>query len=238
MSVYCSVDEAWGPNFGRKNIELGYPSGDVTNYDFVRNTGTQRGNAASHVSFNQIPNGSGSGEKEGFQNYHNYYQDDEAQRFAKVPDYKQQSFGGQGIHNPNARNNLRKNCDYDEFNIPLGMGAYNDTERKPYKYYTFGDCDDNSCNFKDYDEEVQLQDDNHCIDILKHLTQCEACRSKISNELKKPADHKGGETKHHEAEEENAEIDGTEIALFISCGIFMIFLIDSIMKLGRSFGGE
>lgn len=249
MSIYCSVDEAWGPNFGMPaNVQLGLPT--TTHSDYLNNTGISVNNNASAVGggvrepffspqgrFSQRNNNSGNSGREGFQNFDDYYQDDEQQRFAKVPGYKQKAFEGGGFHKKRDAN-LR--TDYDEFNVPLVPGSYDDLERKPGKYHQFGIDPElkSELNFHDYDEEIQLHDQTECIDILKHLTHCEACRSKITNELA-PSASASNNSNPQQSDDNNSkeeDVDVTEMALFISCGIFLIFLIDAIMKLGRTLG--
>ena len=82
-----------------------------------------------------------------------------------------------------------------------------------------------------YDEEPQLDVGAYkrqCGSAFSHLIECSDCRKRLLNSIMslKPA------VPHQQPQQSTTDsMDLTELALFIACGIFFLFLLDAIMRL-------
>lgn len=214
---FCTVQEAWGPDFGRAN----------------------------NIRF-QAPVASGAPKKiENFSDYSSYHHgyDDQHGHYTTV-DQPKVNHQGADYHNPNRRKHMNIGLSNNPGGVPY---AHDDQPMKqPSAFYPL-DADagkEHILNFSyDYDEEPQLQrstqnKENVCNGVFKHLIECSECRKKLiraidesnANNANKAA---GNETPNNSTE--SNELDFTELALFIACGIFFIFLLDAIVKIARRY---
>ena len=89
---------------------------------------------------------------------------------------------------------------------------------------------------KDYAEEDQPTDaraaTKGCMDVAKHLDGCEECRSRLEHIFRKLL----GISKEHKPAQKNPS-DFTsslmDVMLLVGIGVFVIFILDAFVKLGR-----
>jgi type III secretory pathway component EscR len=75
----------------------------------------------------------------------------------------------------------------------------------------------------DKNKEKFTNNRNDCKNFLQHLTKCEKCRNYIFDNLKK---------KHRE-ENNIIKEELLDISIFVLSGIFVLFLVDSLINLGK-----
>ena len=70
---------------------------------------------------------------------------------------------------------------------------------------------------------------SECSSILKHLAVCEKCRQFIQKKF-------APEPKKEEDEEEEENDEYLDLAIYIITGVFVLFLLDLLMKFGKNRG--
>lgn len=94
---------------------------------------------------------------------------------------------------------------------------------------------------KDYAEEEQQSSSSSshphkkgCMDVAKHLDQCEECRTRLENIFRKLL-HRAGETKRAVVQATSSKLGGSliDVLLLVGIGVFVIFVLDAFVKLGR-----
>jgi hypothetical protein len=240
MSVYCTVQEAWGQNFGRNNHfqpSLSYDKNDDDSYkkegfadikplDSEKKIYTKQsqiiyrpGDEYTHSSKEYNP----------FRNP-NYYKQE---YLSKVPDSYDSTEGSKIPYydlGTNCANPKNRNLNY----------TYAEEE---YQKFPGKKCHSSIMLGSPKEDNLNLCDSDLCDDITMHVMRCKTCQKsiiKILNQEKKD-DCSGKEhfsasrEKEEEEENEENELDFTEIILFVMCGIFFIFLLDSIISIGKRF---
>lgn len=286
MSVYCTVEEAWGGNFGGKgffkpsllkNEEDPQYIEQRDNFGREKFSGDNVSNRKEHIK----------GGKEGFSNLEdwskkpkiftsgsqkvyqpgeeyvhssnkyrhfrlrpqddqNEYSEENARLIPKSYDTDEYSgYGGSAFYDYNTDcanpNNRSLNFDYTnvEGESQLMPNPYPEKYRETKKY-----CP--NIDFKD--SHVDFSDTDLCDNVSLHIVHCKACQDSVTRIIKKAKELQGcgsnntegkttGEDGESEASEdsETNELDVTEIILFVLCGVFFIFLLDSIIAIGQRF---
>ena len=197
---YCTVEEAWGPNFGRTNVSLHPPQGAPNRVEHFGNDGHAGYNSSLH---------------NGYDDGHGHY---------ATTNLNQQNHVGCDYHNPERRKevDLGKSC--NPGGVPYArddrMGGF---KKEPAVFYPLDSeaGKDHILNYSyDYDEEDQLGarkiGNAGCSSAFDHLLTCKECRMKIANSIQS----EGKESKDsNESNESSPDIDLTELALFVACGV-------------------
>ena len=242
MSVYCTVQEAWGQNFGRNDHFKPSVSYDKNDNDSYKKEGfadiqplnsekkiyTQQsqiiyrpGDEYSHSSKEYMPFRNPNYNKQDYlSKVPNSYDSDEG---SKIPYYDL----GQNCANPKNRS---LNYTYSEGEQQLFPGK---------------NCSSSIVmGGNNKKENLDLCDSDLCDDVTTHVMRCKTCQKvviKILNgEKKETCDQKeyfsSSHNQDHDSDDNDEnELDFTEIVLFVMCGIFFIFLLDSIISIGKRF---
>jgi hypothetical protein len=187
---YCTVQEAWGTDFGRT-----------------------RGNNMFKTPSDNTQ-----------ENFSSNYSDDNTSGNHSSVNFPQKEYRATGYHDPIERQKYTLGKSNNKNGAPNG-----------YAESTFYPVDsdagkDHVLNYSyDYAEEDQLNGNKtpqQCNGAFKHLTECKECRQKLITSIER--------TTAQQPEPSSPLIpsfDATELALFIACGVFFIFLFDAIVKL-------
>lgn len=287
MSVYCTIQEAWGSNFGRR--QSFFPGGP--------NSRNARDSIDSREGFDgSVPQRNPPHEQ--VQEVHHSSTNPSRQcRNSEENIGKPRLFKAPEDERKRSPFRLQSSYDYDEFNVPLAAipqsHDYRENRASPQQYYDFRDKDcakeeQRVLNYIDAIEEEQLfpvkplpkkpkppqdrdllpihptrpidhgvkTEDNAelmelalCHEAVSHVFKCKQCQELVS---KMRGDVHGkhladSSLKHKDAEEEadeeerfeggdEGDMEFNEILLFIICGIFFIFLLDSLVNFGKRFG--
>lgn len=203
---YCTVEEAWGPNFGRTNPSLRPPSGAPNTVEHF---------ASGNAGYN-------NGKTRGYEDEHGHYGTVEFEKKEHTGPYWAQR--RDSVRVPYARDDR--------------VGGF---KKEPSAFYPL---DENAgkehiMNFAyDYDEEPQLGNTpppSHggCSAAFDHLLTCKTCRMKIIKTVESA--EKDIPSQHQNDENNDDELDITELALFVALGVFFIFLLDALVKLVKRF---
>jgi len=248
MSVYCTVEEAWGENFEgkeffkpkqqneRKNVKEGFADiEDLSKKQKIFTRDSQKiyrpdddfvhsSNRYRHFRLRQPTN----------RDYDEFNPDD-------IPkSYDREEYSGYGnggdfydfdrdCANP-------KNRGVDDLEEPQFLpNPYPDKYRiKKEK------CNGDKINIKT--EEIH-KDSDLCDNVTIHIMHCRECQESVLRIIEKAKDletkdkiEKYANIKEDDGEqEESSQLDVSEVILFILCGIFFIFLLDSIIAIGKRF---
>jgi hypothetical protein len=214
-------------DFGRMNLNLRGPSEQLTGY------------GGSNLGGGRVPNNGPQPQKrEHFSEYSQQSED----HYGLVPTNKHKELKCESYHDPEIRKQytIGKTNNASNGNAPLGYSSEQLQTPGPSAFYPL-DSDAGKphiLNYSfDYNEEPQLTTGTcnkatgeGCGGAFKHLTECSDCRKKLIMAMdKKDASKETTETSP------NMQIDATELALFIACGVFFIFLLDAIVKVTKRF---
>lgn len=263
MSVYCTVQEAWGSNFGRRNF-------------FQPKLDKEENCAPPEISLEKFQNATGP----------TYLSNssDNPTRNSRYPEGKpDRIYQPDDDYTPSDRS-FRRRCDYDEFNVAMIPTSYDNMDQKnSRKYYDFtkNDCsnpDNRGLNYTDVGAETQLfpvkpkpcgpiedsmeyeietekakSNNELCNNVAMHVMHCQECKMLVRDIMTKTDKCSSGGAPHgkkdkndktekkdkkenySDYDDDEDDLDFTEIILFIACGVFFIFLLDSIVSLGRRF---
>ncbi len=145
--------------------------------------------------------------------------------------------------------------DYDEFNVPMYYDSPSPADHSADEYYKLIDSQSRSQvshveHFDgDYAEEVQYSQDftRDCDRSRKHLKKCKKCRKALrelldeldggaSNVITKVNDAVVEPAKNEIKQLFPAHLRGyIDLIFFIAIGVFLIFVLDSFVRLGKSF---
>lgn len=210
--AYCTVQEAWGPDFGATNNNVGWLSAAPPPIENKRKESFSDYSSLSHM----------------YEDHHGHY--------GQVSPTNVKDHPGVGYHNPETRKLYKK---LGESNTPNGV-PYAYTSGSDYydgsKMYPLDGLGTNRNEPHplehpyDYREESQLCDKDqrpvsYCSNAFKHLIDCSVCRKRIIKEIEAVRTSSEDTTSKNET-----DIDFTELALFLAMGIFLIFLFDAIVK--------
>lgn len=216
---YCSVEEAWGVNFARGQFASGIFAQPQLQ---LRNQQHSQQPQIEHFDSKPVLEDSG------------YY--------GNVPLSSRPCSDGTGYHNANIRKQYTLGKSDTATGSPYGFDQSTNTPRAFYPLDEDAGKPNvllNYSNGGNYAEEEQLRDPiaaaNKCGESFKHLTECRECRLKLIAALHKqepsPAETSGSIMSKYIP----TNIDMTELALFIVCGVFFIFLLDAIVKVSHRF---
>lgn len=205
---FCTIEEAWGANFGNPVPPTLKPPMNVT-----------RQNASYNSSV-----------RENFE-------------------------GGPIIWDPAKNNVFAQNEDedllnrdlmgttYNEFNVPLKtakntvpQGFMSDRHSALDDYYRLmDDSEDGEIQYKVEKPPKKLglskKDASLCAKLLEHVQECKLCRAQLIAELQLE------ELAKTEEDENASDVNVMDIILFIAAGIFLIFIFDGFIRLGKLLGG-
>ena len=129
--------------------------------------------------------------------------------------------------------NYNKDTQYPENNIE---NFYDINEQKLDNIDNFNNEVESEAEDSDSDNEVDYQDENfedldkeYCNRFLYHLSICNSCREFIRKKF-------GVRRKIVQIARKNSKDEILDIALYIITGIFMLFLLDLFLKLGKYLG--
>lgn len=236
MSVYCTVQEAWGQNFGRNNHfepSLSYDKNDNDSYKKEGFADIQTLDSDKKIYTNQSqiiyrPGDEYSHSSKEYTPFRNpnYYKHE---YLSKVPESYDSDEGSKIPYY-----DLRANCANPK-NRNLNY-TYSEGE---YQHFPGKKCASSVVMGNNKKDNLELCDSDLCDDITLHVMRCKPCQKSIIKILKEEKCTDNG--KEHftvpsdEDEEEDNQLDFTEIVLFVMCGIFFIFLLDSIISIGKRF---
>lgn len=238
MSVYCTVQEAWGQNFGRNNHfqpSLSYDKNDNDSYKKEGFADIKPLDSEKKIftKQSQIIYRPGEEYQQSSKEYTPFRNPDyyKQEYLTKVPDSYDSNEGSKIPYydlGSNCANPANRNLNY----------TYSEPE---YPNFPGKKCHSSIMMGKPKEDNLNLCDSDLCDDITTHVMRCKSCQKsivKILNEEKKNECPDGREhfsaSQTNDEDEEN-ELDFTEIVLFVMCGIFFIFLLDSIISIGKKF---
>jgi hypothetical protein len=194
---YCTVQEAWGTDFGRSNVG-GFKA------PVYQDKGTTKNSQENFTNYDETHESVNFPEKKEC-NTKRPYQD---------PIQRQRNTLGNQV--PSSYS--------DSTFYPLDS----EVGKEHVLNYSY-----------DYQEEEQLNGKatpQQCSSTFKHLTECKECRQKLINSIDKTTQIANVPTlKTESGSGYFRDFDATELALFIACGVFFIFLLDAIVKLAQRF---
>ena len=244
MSVYCTVEEAWGENFEgkeffkpkqRKNIREGFadiedlskkqkiftadsqklykPDDDfVHSSDKYRNFRLRQPTNKDYNEFNpnDIPKSYDREEYSGYGTGGDFYDFD---RDCADP----------------------KNRGVNDSEPQFLPNPYPDKYRvKKEKCFRGGD--------RGGGEEQKIEDSDLCDNVTLHIMHCRKCQESVLRIIEKSKAletddkiEKYSNIKDEDEDESPPQLDISEVILFILCGIFFIFLLDSVIAIGKRF---
>lgn len=216
---YCTVEEAWGPNFGRTNVSLQPPPPVTPNLSHAQNAqNTQNAqNVREHFASGNA--GYNRGETNGYEDEHGHY---------STVDYKKTEHTGPSW--AQRRHETR---------VPY---ARDERHGEPTAFYPLDEDagKDHILNYSyDYDEEPQLRNapkaaaGTGCSSVFNHLLACKDCRMKLVKTIES-AEQSMSATSGTEVGE-TGDLDITELALLVAAGVFFIFLLDALIKFVKRF---
>ena len=237
MSVYCTVQEAWGQNFGRNEHfqpSLSYDKNDNDSYKKEGFADIQPLNSEKKIYTQQSqiiyrPGDEYTHSSKEYATFRNpnYYKHE---YLSKVPDSYDSDEGSKIPYydlSQNCANPKNRNLNY----------TYSEGEQQHFPGKKCGSSITMDSNKK---ENLDLCDSDLCDDVTTHIMRCKTCQKtviKIINDEKKESCDTKEYFSHSDSNEndENDQLDFTEIVLFVMCGIFFIFLLDSIISIGKRF---
>jgi len=260
---YCTIEEAWGGDFGRP--VSGVPSSNVSRgphyrYSFNDGGGSGVSGFGSSVAGNgDVGNACGLGGS-GNANIHNASFGGALKE--QFSDPSQNSIFAGNEDQDLLNNELLGASQHDEFNIPLKTAS--SAVPAPYKasssslddYYQLLDSADNGNGSSGdldkqlgkYEEEIQyrLKQNNSngkgsgketefCKRLIKHVRECKLCRAQLIAELE--LEEILSLKEEQEVSKNAANVDIMDLVLFIAAGIFLIFIMDSFVKIGKIMKG-
>lgn len=272
MSVYCTVQEAWGQNFGRRQINNG-------------NETMQNNTIEGFADIDPMPNSERIFTKSSARIYQpddSYHHSSSKYRQFKAPNTNQQPQAKYLQNVPSSyETNSSQGSDYYDFEdnkCPLGGSRIRSTDvmsepqlyDEMYPVYPGNayskkrvDCNPISAERESGKGKINVGcDQSLCDDVALHIMNCPTCQQSVTkivekfrsidNNTKRSVKEKfgsgnekrnsRGEYDNHDNDNDNEDddldessLDVTEIILFIICGIFFVFLLDSIVSIGKRF---
>lgn len=269
MSVYCTVQEAWGQNFGRRQLN----SGTETAPNIKHNDANI---IEGFADIDPMPNSERIFTKAGSRVYEpedSYHHSSSAYRQFKASNQKQQGNFLNNVPKSFETNNSQGSdfYDFEDNKCPLGGSRirkqsdiigepqFNDEMYPVYPGNTFNkkrvDCNPISNTNSNSGKINSGCDQSLCDDVTIHIMNCATCQNSVAKIVEKFKsqntreqfkgenkkrnsrgeydDHDNDDNENDESEE--GSLDVTEIILFIICGIFFVFLLDSIVSIGKRF---
>lgn len=273
MSVYCTVQEAWGQNFGRRQINSGTETAQNNSNNIVE----------GFADIDPMPNSERIFTKSGAR----VYQPDDSfhHSSAKYRQFKasNQSTQPQASYLNNRyvpksyETNSSQGSDYYDFEdnkCPLGGSRIrsNDVLSEPQlndemypiypgNAYSKKRVDCNPISAESVSGKINAGcDQSLCDDVALHIMNCPTCQNSVTKivekfrsienakkNIKEKFDNKKRNSRggyeydnndndtNEDDENDESSLDVTEIILFIICGIFFVFLLDSIVSIGKRF---
>lgn len=241
MSVYCTVQEAWGQNFGRNDhfnpsSTLSYDKNDDDTYKKEGFADIQPLDSEKKLFTNQgqiiyRPGDEYTHDSKKYATFRNpnYYKND---YLKKVPDSYDR-------HEDNSSQyyDFKMNSCENPKNRSLNY-TYSEAEQQ---HFPGKNCNSSIMLGKPKEDDLDLCDSDLCDNVTKHIMHCKSCQKSIMRVLHNDLEEKEhfvgqNRDKQKKIDEDNEnELDFTEIVLFVMCGIFFIFLLDSIISIGKRF---
>jgi len=227
---YASVAEVWGEGFGSGHFASGlFAQPPNSQLQKQRDNQSNQSNQRDYGQFEHFNGNSGEVlEDSGY--------------YGKVPLSTGPCSDGTGYNNANIRKQYTLGKSDTRTGSPYG---FDQTVGAPRAFYPLDEDAGkpnvllNYSNDNNYAEEEQLRDpaaaSSKCSTAFQHLTECRDCRFKLIAALQKQEPVSQTEPPSVMSKYLPANIDMTELALFIVCGVFFIFLLDAIVKVSHRF---
>ena len=274
MSVYCTVEEAWGGRFNaNQSFQPTLLQNQSDDYDNNYNRGNDKVKKPITEGFADIES-EDAGNRLYSQNANTVYKPGQ-EYIHSSNKYRQFRLQPNRVTPALTSANKDKDFDYDKANVALMPKSYDNLETTT-NYYDFAtdgafknqhNNGSRASNYTNVVGETQLNkynpsqehDSDLCDNVTLHIMHCKTCQDSVlkimkkidsegenaSSKKKKKEKYTSSASYHDNDNDESSDNDGddekekpldfTEIILFIACGIFFIFLLDSIVAIGKRF---
>lgn len=247
MSVYCTVEEAWGENFqgkeflNKRNNKEGFA--DIEDLSKKQKIFTKESQKIYRPDDDYFHS---SDKFRHFKLRRPTNQDYQEFNPSKIPkSYDRAEYSGYGTGGDFY--DLDVDCS-DPRNRMNNVDIVEEPQLLPNPYPKKYIIQRDNCYKGEKREKLEKRENNYyrdsdlCDNVTLHIMHCKECQNSVLRiiEKAKELENKDKVIENYSNIEENdneesSDLDITEVILFILCGVFFIFLVDSIIAIGKRF---